>query len=495
MSAFLSGFGLMLQIEYILYMFGGVAFGMFLGVLPGLTGSMGIALALPLTFAMDPLTSLVFLLSIYTGGLFGGGITSIVINTPGSPANMATLFDGYPMAQRGETGRALGLALGSSVLGGLIGVIFLASVTKPLADIALKFGPAEMFMVAIFGLSVVGSLSKNVLKSLFAGAFGILIGTIGMGNTGAIRGTMGSIFLLDGLPLTPTLIGLLAIPSIFDLAIQEQLKGDCYKQSSFKEIFKGMLEPLARPILVIVTSLIGVIVGVMPAAGATVAGLLSYNQAKQWSKNSDEFGKGAAEGIMAVETANNASAGGALSTMFVLGIPGSNSTAMMMGALIIQGWAPGPRLFIDNQDVIYKSFSSLFLQQFVMLIIGLIMCYFAVQILKVPTKLLVPCILLFTIVGSFSNRNAIFDVFLMLGLGAAGWFMKKSEFDIMPIILGIILGPIADTELLRIFQSYNSFMDIFKQPIVVVLLAITILSLGLPMVGRFKNKLKKNQTA
>ncbi|MFB0972846.1 MAG: tripartite tricarboxylate transporter permease [Neofamilia sp.] len=494
MGAFLSGFGVMLQFSYILYMFGGVAFGMFLGVLPGLSGSMGIALALPLTFSMDPLTSLVFLLSIYTGGLFGGAITSIVINTPGSPANMATLFDGYPMAQRGQTGRALGLALGSSSIGGLIGVVFLALVTKPLADIALKFGPAEMFMVAIFGLSVVGSLSKNVLKSLFAGAFGILIGTIGMSNTGAIRGTMGSIFLFNGLPLTPTLIGLLAIPSIFDLAVQEQLKGD-YKQSSLKEIIDGMIAPFKKPVLTVLTSLLGVIVGVMPAAGATVAGLLSYNQTKQWSKKSDEFGTGIDEGIIAAETANNASAGGALSTMFVLGIPGSNSTAMMMGALIIQGWAPGPRLFIDNQEVIYQSFASLFLQQIVMLFIGLIMCYFAVQILKVPTKLLVPIILLFTIVGSFSNRNAIFDVFLMLGLGAAGWFMKKSDFDIMPIILGIILGPIADTELLRIFQSYNSFMYIFTQPIVIILLVITVLSLGLPMLGRMKSKSREKQTA
>lgn len=477
MDAFITGFGAIFHIQYILYMFGGVTLGMTLGVLPGLSGSMGIALMLPFTFTMDPLTALVFLLSIYTGGLFGGAVTAIVINTPGSSANMATVLDGYPMSQNGETGRALGLSLGSSAIGGLVGCVFLLLVTEPLAKLSLQFGPAEMFMVTIFGLSVVGSLSDNVLKSLFAGTFGILLGTIGMSSTGAIRGSMGSIYLLDGLPLMPTMIGLLAIPSIFDLAIQKEVGLKDAESGSMKEILGGMKEVLTHPIQVVLSSILGVIVGVMPAAGATIAGLLSYNQSKQFSKNSANFGKGAAEGIIASESANNASEGGALSTMFVLGIPGSNSTAMLMGALIIQGWAPGPRLFIDNRDVIYQSFSSLFVQQFVMIIVGLVICYFAAQILRIPNKYLVPTILVFTILGSFANRNTLFDAFLMIGLGVLGWFMRKSNFDIMPIILGVILGSVADEELLRIYQSYDSFFEIFTRPIVIVLTLIILVSL------------------
>lgn len=494
MESFIIGFGTIFKIQYILYMFGGVSLGMILGVLPGLSGSMGIALMLPFTFTMEPLTALVFLLSIYTGGLFGGAVTAIVINTPGSSANMATVLDGHPMSQKGDTGRALGLSLGSSAVGGLIGCIFLLFVTEPLATLSLQFGPAEMFMVTIFGLSVVGSLSDDVFKSLFSGAFGILLGTIGMSPTGAIRGSMGNIFLLDGLPLMPTMIGLLALPSIFDLILQENVGSVAYKGSTMKEILQGVVEVLKHPIQAISCSVLGVIVGVMPAAGATIAGLLSYNQSKQFSKNSANFGTGIPEGIIASETANNASEGGALSTMFVLGIPGSNSTAMMMGALIIQGWSPGPRLFIDNRDVIYQSFSSLFVQQFVMVIVGLVVCYFAAQILKVPIKYLVPTILVFTILGAFSNRNALFDAYLMVGLGVVGWFMKKSNFDIMPIILGVILGSVADVELLRIYQSYNNFFEIFQRPIVIILSAIIILSLTLPALKRRKERKRQNLT-
>ncbi len=491
MDAFVTGFGIILQPQFIVFMFGGVILGMVFGSLPGLTGSMGIALMLPFTFNMDPLTSLVFLLSIYTGGLFGGATTSIIINTPGSTANIATLLDGYPMSKNGETERALGLALMSSVAGGIIGLTFLLLATETLATLSLRFGPAEMFMVTIFGLSVVGSLSKNIVKSLFAGAFGILLGTVGMSSTGAIRGTMGSMYLLDGFPLMPTMIGLLALPSIFDLAVMpvyETMKD----RNSFIEILKGVKEAIMSPLRVLFGALIGVVVGIMPAAGATIAGIMSYNQAKIWSKKSDEFGTGIPEGIIAAESANNASQGGALATMFVLGIPGSNSTAMMMGALIIQGWAPGPRLFIENSDIIYASFSSLFVQQFVMLIVGIVLCTFAAQIIKVPVKYLVPIILVFTMLGAFSFRNALFDAGLMITFGIIGWFMKKNDFAIMPIILGIILGSIADRELLRIYQSFDSFTSIFSRPIVLVLSGIILFSIAAPLIKQIRTNKKES---
>ena len=336
MQHFIEGFSVIFQMQYLLYMFGGVGIGLILGCLPGLTGSMGIALMLPFTYKMPPLTALVFLLSIYTGGLFGGAVTAVMINTPGSTANMVTMLDGYPMNKRGEGGKALGIALMSSVIGGLIGCIFLLFATKPLATLSLKFGPAEMFMVAIFGLSCVGSLAKNTLKSVYAGLFGILLGTIGMSSLGTIRGTYGNMFLMDGIPMVPALIGFLAMPEIINLAGKKMMTDNNGNHSTgFRAVLSGFKEVLKRPVQAVLCSLLGVVIGIMPAAGAAVAGMMGYNQSKQWCKRGDQFGTGIPEGVIACETANNASEGGALATLFVLGIPGSASTAMMLGALVL----------------------------------------------------------------------------------------------------------------------------------------------------------------
>jgi putative tricarboxylic transport membrane protein len=489
--AFLSGFGMIFELKYFLLMFGGVTFGLILGALPGLTGSMGIALMLPFTYNMPALPSLVFLLSIYSGGLYGGAITAILINTPGSPANLATVLDGYPMTLKGQSEEAMGIALYSSVIAGLIGCIFLVLATEPLANLSLQFGPSEMFMVAIFGLSVVGSLSSNILKSVFAGLVGILLGTIGMSPNGAVRGTMGTYYLLDGVPLIPALIGFLAVPELFNLASRSFVVETKETRIDIGRILRSMWIVLTRPIQVFVCSCIGVLVGVMPAAGATVASLLSYNQTKQWSRNYDQFGTGIPEGIIASETASSASEGGALATMLVLGIPGSASTAMLLGALMIQGWIPGPRLFLDNKEVIYASISSLFLQQFVMFIMGTILCVFAIRLIRIPTKYLLPCIVLFTVLGAFSSRNATFDAGLMLGFGIVGWFLKRNEFPIMPLVLGIILGPIADRELLRMGQVFDDMFEIFQRPITLTLFILSVLSILTPLVLSFVRARRK----
>lgn len=468
---------------YLLYMFSGVALGLILGALPGLTGSLGIALMLPFTYHMEPLTALVFLLSIYTGGLFGGAVTAIVINTPGSSANIVTMLDGYPMTQRGESGRALGIALMASVIGGLIGCVFLAGATEAMANISLKFGPGEMFMVVFFGLSCVGSLAKNPLKSIYAGMFGVLLGTIGMGTTGVIRGTYDIIYLMDGVPMVPALIGFLALPEIIGLASKGFMTDNARSSSvGFRAVLSGVKETLRHPIQAVLCSILGVVVGIIPAAGASIASVLSYNTSKQTMKDK-KFGTGIAEGLVAAETANNASEGGALSTLFVLGIPGSNSTAMLLGALVLQGWSPGPKLFIDNKAIIYQAFSSLFVQQLVMLVLGLALCAFAAYIIKVPTKYLVPFILMFTLVGAFANRYVTFDVGLMVIFGLLGLLMKKAEFPIMPLILGLLLGGNADNELVRIFQSYDSFFEIFASPITVMLAAISVFCVVAPLVS------------
>lgn len=493
--SFINGFSMIFELKFALLMFGGVALGLILGAIPGLTGSMGIALLLPFTYNMDALSALVLLLSVYSGGLFGGGITSILINTPGSPANLATVLDGYPMTLKGEPEKALGLGLWSSVIGGVIGCIFLIMVMEPLAAISLEFGPSEMFMVAIFGLTIVGSLNKNVLKSIYAGLFGILLGTIGMSPVGNIRGTFDSMYLLDGIPLIPALIGFLALPELFNLISKDYVAQSISRKLDLKKMVNALLDIAKRPLLTLQSALIGVMVGVMPAAGAAIASLLSYNQAKQWSKKSELFGTGIPDGVIASETANNASEGGALATMFVLGIPGSSSTAMLLGALMLQGWIPGPKLFLDNREIIYASLSSLFLQQFVMLAVGLLLCIFAARIISVPNRFLVPCIILFTVLGAFSTRYTLFDAALMFGLGVIGWLMKESEFPVMPIILGIILGPIADRELLRIMQMYDSFWLIFTRPITTGLFILSILSVLLPLILQYRKKIAARTSA
>lgn len=486
MEYFLAGFKTIFSGMYLLYMFAGVSMGLILGALPGLTGSLGIALMLPFTYRMEPLSALVFLLSIYTGGLFGGAVTAIAINTPGSNANIVTMLDGYPMTKRGESGRALGLALMASTLGGLIGCVFLTIATETMANVSLNFGPAEMFMVVFFGLSCVGSLAKNPLKSAFAGLFGVLLGTVGMGTTGTIRGTYGVVALMDGIPMVPALIGFLALPEIISLAGTTQPDNAVTSNNvGFRAVFEGMKEVFRHPVQAILNSITGVVVGLIPAAGASVAGVLSYNTSRQVMKKR-KFGTGIPEGVIAAETANNASEGGALSTLFVLGIPGSNSTAMLLGALVLQGWSPGPKLFIDNKEIIYQAFSSLFVQQFVMLLLGALLCACATYIMRVPNKYLVPFILVFTLVGAFSNRYITFDVGLMVFFGLLGFLMKKADFPVMPLILGILLGGNADSELVRIYQSYDSFFEIFQSPIVIVLATISVLSIVAPLLSHWR---------
>lgn len=483
MDAFFSGFEVIFHVQYIGYMFAGVLFGLVLGFLPGLNGGIGIALMLPFTYEMESLSALVFLLSIYTGSLFGGAVTAILFNTPGSAANIATTFDGYPMNLNGEAERAMGLALMSSFFGGIVGCVCLLLVAEPMARFSLRFGPGEMFMVAIFGLSVIGSLSSNALKSLLVGFFGLLLGTVGTSASGSIRGTMGIVYLIDGVPLVPALIGLLALPEIYAQMVNKyQFDAVEMRRDSIARFFKGELEMFKYIIRAAICSIAGVVIGIMPAAGASVASMLCYNQSKQLSSKPERYGTGIPEGIVSCETANNASEGGALATMFVLGIPGSNATAMMLGALVLQGWTPGPKLFVDHSNIIYTAFSSLFVQQFVMLLLGAALCLLAAQIIRLPFIYLMPCIVVFTVLGAFSGRYLLFDPMLMLLFSFVGWMMKKNGFPTVPMILGLLLGAIADVELMRIYQAFDCFWEIFRSPIVCVLAFLSIAGALYPLV-------------
>lgn len=484
MDVFLQGFATVLQPQHLLFMFGGVALGLLIGFLPGLSGGMGIGLMLPFTFHMEPLTALVFLCSIYTGGIFGGAVTAILLNTPGAPANLSTVLDGFPMARDGQPERAMGISLMSSFAGGVVGTVFLLAMAGPLADFSLKFGPGEMFFVAIFGLTVVGSLSDNVIKGVFSGLFGILLGTVGLSANGVSRGTMGILYLMDGIPIIPALLGLLALPAIYELSGRKSavLKVDTVSSgfASLRGLLQGFRDTLRCSVQALLCAVLGTVVGIIPAAGSAIAGVLGYNWSKNLCKNGDRFGTGVPEGIVGPESANNASEGGALATMFVLGIPGSTATAMMLGALALQGWAVGPKMFVDHSDVIYTAFSSLFCQQFVMLILGAVLCLMGAKLVKIPVKYLMPVILAFAVTGAYAGNYLRFDCFLLVGFSVLGYLMKRNDFPAMPLILGLLLGGTADVELLRINQLFDSFWEIFKSPIVLVLAAVSLSSVLLP---------------
>lgn len=476
-------------------MFVGVAFGIILGAIPGFTGSLGIALLLPVTFSMDPLPSLVLLLSVYTGGLFGGSITAILLNTPGSPAAVATTFDGYEMTKRGESERALGLSVVSSTLGGMIGIIILFIIIQPLAKFTLKFGPPEMFMIAVFGLTIIASLKgKSFSKTLYAGLFGVLLGTIGMSSSGAIRGTFGSYYLLDGIPIIPALIGLFAVSEIFILIDQKYVSLNAPAKSDYRKLLRGIKEGIKYPFTLLRSSVIGVFIGALPAAGATIASLVSYNEAQRQSKNKKNFGKGEPEGVVAAESANNASEGGALATMLVLGIPGGAATAMLLGAIIMQGWVPGPRLFIDHKDVIYGVIVAEFIQMFILLLVGIVIAILASRLVQVPTRVLIPTIAVLCIMGAFAYRNMIFDAALVFIFGIIGYFLRKFDYPTIAVVLGLILGPIADAELLRTAQRFaGDYTVFFTRPISLTILIITIVGSFSPyIIDRIKKKNRKN---
>lgn len=462
----------------------GMFMGVVLGAIPGLTGSLGIALMLPVTFTMDPLPAFVFLVSIYTGGLFGGAITAVLINTPGSPAAVATTLDGYPMTRKGESGRALGLAVGSSSMGGIIGALVLLLIIQPLATVALKFGPTEMFIVAVFGLTIIASIQDGgFIKAMYAGLFGVLLGTIGMTDTGAMRVTFGNIYLLDGIPMIPALIGLFAISELFFLAEKSFVAKNTEEKGLPLALIGGIKESFTQPFNTLRSSLIGVFVGALPAAGSTVASLLSYNEARRFSKNKDEFGKGCKDGIIASENANNSSEGGALATMLVLGIPGSASTAMLLGAIIMQGWVPGPRLFIEQSTVIYGIIFSILIGLIFLILIGGVVSLGAGYIINTPTRILIPIIMVFALIGAFATRNLLFDALLVFLFGILGWYLRRNQYPVMAVVLGLILGPIADGELLKSVQLHgeNTLNAFFTRPISLALIIITVVGILAPI--------------
>ncbi|WP_336885145.1 tripartite tricarboxylate transporter permease [Caldalkalibacillus salinus] len=476
-----------LQPQILVLVFMGVLLGIVFSAIPGLTATMGIALLIPYTFALPELAGISMLLGIYLGGMYGGAITAILIRTPGTPSAAATLLDGYPMAQNGEAGKALNYATVSSFIGGTISCIILILIAPQLANAALQFGPAEFFALAVFGLSIVGTVSgKNVTKGLIVAGIGLLISTIGMDPIGGVmRFTFGSSNLSSGVSFIAALIGLFAVSQVIK-EVETKMKSAHQKvkyrrhKLAIKEVMSNWFEFLR-------SAIIGTFVGIIPGTGTSIATFVSYNESKRFKKpeKKAQYGNGTPEGVIATETANNAVTGGALIPLLTLGIPGDVVTAVIFGGLLIQGLTPGPLLFQQEQDLVYSLFGTLIIANIFMLLIGLFAVRYVGKIVDVPKNILLPIVVTLCFIGSYSLSNNLFDVWVALVFGVIGYLLEKFDFPLPPLILGIILGPIIEANLRRALIGSGGDLSVFMtRPITATFLLIAITTFIFPLLKK-----------
>lgn len=475
----------------ILLALAGVVAGTVIGSLPGLTATMAVAVLVPITFSMEPASALILMGAIYTGAIYGGAYAAILLNTPGTPSAIATTFDGYPMAKRGDGDLAITLACVSSVVGGLIGAAFLLGLAPPLAEVALAFGPVEYFWLAVFGLTLISALSDgNLLKGLIGACFGLLLACIGVAEISAdIRFTFGSQVLLGGIETVSALIGLYCIPVMIDLVATPDRHLKVTTESKGFRLREALVESWKGKFNLIRSSVVGTLVGILPGAGGSIAGLVAYSEARRSSKRSANFGKGEPEGIQATESANNATVGGGFIPTLVLGIPGTPPDAVILGALLIQGVRTGPSLFAENGAIVYTFIYGLILATILMLPAGLVIGRYAYKsIITVPKALLVPTVAFMTMIGTYAIRNSISDVVIMIVLGVVGWFLNRFGFSPSPIVLGLILGRIAEQGFVQAWTIGAATEDLtgmfFGRPISLVIIAFTLISLFYPLIRK-----------
>ncbi len=434
----------------------GVTGGIVIGALPGLTATMGVAVLLPLTFGMESTPALVLLAGIYIGAIYGGSISAILLKTPGTPAAAATVLDGYELARKGEAARALSVSAIASFTGGMVSTVMLITISPILANFALRFGAPEYFALAVFGLSIIASISgKSPVKGLLAGMFGLLISTVGLDPvTSFPRFTFGEMNLFNGFAIIPVLIGLFALAEAF-VQMEKIFEPSHAIETNFKRGMISLKETIALMPTMIKCALIGTFIGSIPGAGADIAAFVSYNEARRSSKNGSEFGTGCLEGIAAPEAGNNGVTGGAMVPLLTLGVPGDAVTAILLGALIIQGLQPGPLLFTKNADIVYGLFASLFVGNILMLIIGLLGVRLFCRVVELPKRFIIPVIITLSMVGAYSMNNSIFDMWVCVAFGVIGYIMQKADMPSSPIILAVILGPMAESNLRRAVLMYE----------------------------------------
>lgn len=471
----------------------GVAAGTVIGSIPGLTATMAVAVLVPLTFTMSPDSALILMGAIYTGAIYGGAYAAILLNTPGTPSAIATTFDGYPMAKRGDGDLAISTACLASVVGGLVGALALLMLSPPLAQAALAFGPVEYFWLAIFGLSMIAALSTgDFLKGMIGACFGLLIAMIGISETSAeVRFTFGSNTLLGGIDTVSALIGLYCIPVLIDLVATPNRHLAAPEQTRGFRLPEAIGTLMKNKFNVIRSSVIGTMVGALPGAGGSIAGLVAYSEARRSGKGEEKYGEGNPGGIIATESANNATVGGGFIPTLVLGIPGTPPDAVILGALLVQGVRTGPTLFTQGADIVYTFIFGLLLATILMLPVGLLIGRFAYgAIVRAPKAALVPIVAFMTVIGSFAIRNSVSDIVIMIILGVIGWAAAKRGFSPSPIVLGLILGRIAEQGFVQSWTIGDAIGDLpgqfFGRPLSMAIIALTCLSFLYPFWPQIK---------
>ncbi|MGE0003983.1 MAG: tripartite tricarboxylate transporter permease [Parvibaculaceae bacterium] len=460
----------------------GVFLGQLVGVLPGIGPSAAIALLLPLTFGADPTASLIMFAGIYYGAQYGGTITSVLISVPGESSTVMTSIDGYQMALQGRAGAALGIAAIGSFIAGSVATLGLTFLAPPLAEAALAFGPPEYFALVVLGLTALAAVSSgSVLKGLAAGVAGLLLATIGIDpQTGVSRFDFGAVWLLDGIEFIVLTVALFGIGEVLASCGEASARPVTEVRNLLptRDDWRRSRMPIVRG------SVIGFLVGVLPGTGATIASFIAYIVEKKVSKRPQDFGKGAIEGVAGPEASNNAAAAGAMVPMFALGVPGSGTTAIILGALIMFGLRPGPELFTQNSALVWTVIASMYIGNFLLLIMNLPLAGLFAQLLKVPYKWLYPPILALCVVGVFSQANSVEDCWLLIGFGALGWAMKRYDWPAAPMILGLVLGPIFESSLRQSLTISHGNADVFvTRPISAAFIVAAVLFVTLPAIA------------
>ncbi len=469
----------------------GILIGLIFGAVPGLQISMAMAIFLPMTLYMDFMQAMLFLTAIFTGGSFGSGVPAILMNIPGTSSAIATAFDGYPMARKGEHNQALGLALGSSSFGVLLGYLILFALIQPISGLVLKLGPAEMFAVILWGMTLIASLSgTHMVKGLIAGMVGLLVGTIGFSEAGMLRGTLGNEYLLDGVPVIPAMMGMFAASELLRLVNTPYLvENEAARKVNIRLIVKGFFQAFRYPTVLLRGSVIGVFVGAVPGVGSSVSNLLSYIETKRRDANPESFGEGNPKGVVASESANSTSEAGSMATLLALGIPGGGATAVMLAAFAMHNITGGPQFIREETDVVYAIIFANFGQVILLMALALMFLPMLANVVKVPMRYLIPSVLALAVFGSFGLTGNIAGPMTVLIFAVIGWLFRRYNYSVPAAVIGILLGSMAESSLLHTYQiSGGELSYVLDRPVTILILCLLALSL-------FGNKLMKLITA
>ena len=498
------GFEQIMNFNILSSIFIGVLAGIIAGAIPGFTITMAVVLALPFTFGMLPAQGVATILGVSVGGLSGGLITAALLGIPGTPSAVATTFDAYPMVKNGYPGRALSIGIWSSFFGSIISMVALVTIAPQIAALAMKLGPWEYFSLIAFSITIIAGLTgESVEKGLLAGLFGLALANVGIDPmTGVPRYTFGTHFLQAGVPFLTVLIGMFAISRLFreieghknDDASRLENKSNAINTKIKIDVMEGLKITLSQPINLIRSSLIGTFIGAVPGAGASISNILAYDQAKKGSKHPEKFGTGIADGIIASESGNNSTAGGGMITTISLGIPGSAVGAVVLSALMIHGVNPGPLLIKNNPEIVGSIFATIMIASFFMLIIQFVGARFFVQIVNIPKYMLVPVVITLCVIGTYVLNNRISDLYILLVMGIVGYIFVKFKYPLTPAILGVILGPMAETNLRRALITDPNAMLFFTRPISLFFIVLAVVSVvfSIRQNKKIASKIKSN---